>query len=84
MLKNKFLVAFIICISSTLSIAQNVMPLPAHSSVYTGSARGFWFVAPVTFEITGLRVPSQAGTGDQAIQVVKINDPMPIAFYKSV
>jgi hypothetical protein len=80
MLKNKFLVAFIICISSTLSIAQNVMPLPAHSGVYIGSARGFWFVAPVTFEITGLRVPSQAGTGDQAIQVVKINDPMPIAF----
>lgn len=60
--------------------AQTMMPLPAHSSVYTGSARGFWFVTPSAIVITGLRVSSEAGTGTQAIQVVKILDPMPIAF----
>ncbi|GAB5538510.1 MAG: hypothetical protein Salg2KO_06130 [Salibacteraceae bacterium] len=60
--------------------AQNMMPLPSHSNVYSGSARGFWFVAPTTFKITGLRVASQAGSGNQAIQLVKILDPMPIAF----
>lgn len=80
MKKLSILFTLLFSIISISILAQNVMPLPAHVSVYSGSARGFWFVAPVTFEITGLRVPYEAGTGDQAIQVVKINDPMPIAF----
>lgn len=63
-----------------IASAQNMMPLPTHTNVYSGQARGFWFVAPMTFEITGLRVASQAGSGTQAIQVVEIHDPMPIAF----
>lgn len=60
--------------------AQNMMPIPPHTNVYNNQARGFWFVAPTTFVITGLRVPTEAGTGAQALQVVKINDPMPIGF----
>ncbi|MCB0700156.1 MAG: T9SS type A sorting domain-containing protein, partial [Chitinophagaceae bacterium] len=56
-----------------------LMPLPNHNSVYSGSARGYWFVAPTNFTITGLRVPSQAGTGLQYIQLVKLGVMLPIS-----
>ncbi len=60
--------------------AQTMMPLPPHNSVYSGSARGYWFTAPVSFTIVGLRVASQAGSGLQYIHVMKCNDPLPVAF----
>lgn len=58
--------------------AQTMMALPAHNSIYTGSARGYWFTAPCPFTITGLRVPVDAGTGLQYIHVMKCNDPFPV------
>lgn len=61
------------------SVGQTQMPLPNHNSVYTGFARGFWFEAPTSFTITGVRVPSQAGGGQQYIQVVRLNVTPPIA-----
>ena len=55
-------------------------PLPPHSSVYSGIyARGYWFVAPVNFTITGLMVAPEAGTGLQYIHIFKTFDPYPIA-----
>ncbi len=64
---------------SSKSIAQTLMPMPAFSSVYSGSARGYWLIAPCNFKITGLRVPSDAGTGLQYIHVMKCHDPFPVA-----
>lgn len=60
--------------------AQTMLQMPAHSSVFSGSVRGYWFTAPVDFVITGLRVPSQAGSGLQYMQVIKINDATPVVF----
>lgn len=61
--------------------SQQVMPMPGIGSTYTGAVRGFWFVAPVSFKIVGLRVPvGSTNNGNQCFQIVKINDPMPIAF----
>lgn len=60
--------------------AQTMIPLPSHASVYTGNIRGFWFTAPCDFVITGLRVPSQAGSGLQYIQVFRINDGTPVVY----
>lgn len=75
---------FLFCLICLLNIktvnAQTLMPLPNHNSVYSGSARGYWFIAPTNFTITGLRVPSQAGSGLQYIQVVKLNTTPPIPF----
>ncbi len=65
---------------SVASSAQTMMPLPNHNTVYSGSARGYWFVAPIDFTITGLRVPSQAGTGGQYIHVMELHTTPPIAF----
>jgi hypothetical protein len=59
--------------------AQTLMPLPAHGSVYSTYIRGYWFIAPCNFRITGLRVPVDAGTGLQYIHVMKCRDPFAIA-----
>lgn len=59
--------------------SQTQLPMPAHSSVYSGIyARGYWFVAPVNFTITGLMVAPEAGTGLQYIHVMKCTDVFPI------
>jgi hypothetical protein len=70
-----FLVLISICglFTPTHVQGQTMMPLPAHSSIYSGSARGYWFTAPTDFLITGLRVASTAGSGTQNIQVVKFS-----------
>lgn len=60
--------------------AQNQMPMPSYTNQYNGFVRGFWFVAPVDFKIVGLRIPSQAATGEQSFQVMRVHDPFPIAF----
>src|SRR5690606_2586351 len=79
MLRFTFL-CFLIIGSFTQSMAQTMMPLPSFGSVYTGNVRGYWFTAPTSFIITGLRVPVDAGTGTQNIHVFKINDPTPVLF----
>lgn len=70
----------VVMLLSVTSFAQTMMPLPNHNTVYSGSARGYWFVAPIDFTITGLRVPSQAGTGGQYIHVMELHTTPPIAF----
>ncbi|HRZ48432.1 MAG TPA: T9SS type A sorting domain-containing protein [Bacteroidales bacterium] len=60
--------------------AQTQLPMPAHSSVYANIyARGYWFVAPVNFTITGLMVAPEAGTGLQYIHVMKCTGVFPIS-----
>jgi len=66
--------------ASESSSAQTMIQMPSHSTVYNGNIRGFWFTAPVDFTIVGLRVPSQAGSGLQYIQVFKINDATPVVY----
>ncbi len=60
--------------------AQTQMPLPPHSSVYNNIyARGYWFVAPMNFTMTGLMVAPEAGTGLQYIHVMKCTGVFPIS-----
>lgn len=61
---------------------QTMMALPAQSQVQTAIAEptGYWFVAPVDFIITGLKMPPDAGTGTQSMQVIKVNDNAPVFF----
>jgi len=55
------------------AFGQNMITLPSQSTTYSGYVRGFWFIAPTGFTITGLRVPASAGSGTQSIQVMKIH-----------
>ena len=46
--------------------------LPANTSTYTSAqARGYWFTSPTNTIITGLRVPTDIGTSNQFIYLVK-------------
>lgn len=56
--------------------------LPAHGSNYSGMVRGYWFTAPADFIITGVRVPTEASSGNSNIAIVKM--PMAPPAYSSV
>lgn len=57
---------------------QIPMGLPAQSGTFTGNVRGYYFTAPTCFTITGLEVPTDAGTGNQSIAVVRLNALPPL------
>jgi hypothetical protein len=59
---------------------DTTMTLPAHGSVFTGNIRGYYFQAPIDFEITKLRVPTEASTGNQNVAVLKFNSGPPPLF----
>jgi hypothetical protein len=64
---------------------QTAAPLPAFSTTYTGATtRGYWFVAPQGFAITGLKVPDEAGAGLQNVQIVKFNSGVTPPTYPTV
>ncbi|MDP1727432.1 MAG: T9SS type A sorting domain-containing protein [Bacteroidota bacterium] len=73
--KTIFLKKVLLSLAFTIAIytgmAQTVIPLPAHASSYSGNTRGMWFTAPVSFTITGLRVPTDVGTGAQSLHLVR-------------
>ena len=81
-MRNKllFLVFLLSLVISHRSNAQTMMPIPPHVSIYSAAVRGYWFTAPTNFTIIGLRIPPEAGSGTQNIQVVKINDVPPVAW----
>ncbi|MFA5670679.1 MAG: T9SS type A sorting domain-containing protein [Balneolaceae bacterium] len=77
------LVMLLLFAANAQSTAQTMMPLPNFNNVYSGNVRGYWFTAPTSFIITGVKVPTDAGTGLQNIQIIKINDATPVAWSAS-
>ena len=73
-MKNILLGTGLLVIAATLCTvvsAQTQMPLPAQTTTYTGlGMRGYWFQAPTDFTITGARVPTDASSGDQTVEIV--------------
>lgn len=50
----------------------------SHQSTYTSTtSRGFWFTAPISFIMVGVRVPLNVGTQPQTIQVIRLTTPPP-------
>jgi len=58
--------------SSSCSSSETMMPLPSRSGGH-GSTRGYYFIAPIDFCITGVRVPTH-NSGCQNISVVRFHN----------
>lgn len=56
---------------------DSLMPLPPHSSIFSGNVRGYYFTAPVDFVITGLRVPDDGITGAQNLEILRFDNQTP-------
>ncbi|MBP9663592.1 MAG: choice-of-anchor J domain-containing protein, partial [Pyrinomonadaceae bacterium] len=58
-------------------LGQTLMPIGAQTGTFNGNIRGYFFTAPVNFNIVGLRVPTDQA-GNQSIAVVRFNTPPPV------
>lgn len=75
---NKLYVLLLIC---TLALSglnltaqtQIQMSMPGQTSTFSGNVRGYYFVAPSCFTITGAMIPMDASTGNQSIAIVRFN-----------
>lgn len=65
---------------SAVSFAQTqiLAPMPAQSGTFTGNVRGYYFVAPTCFTITGVEVPTTASSGAQSIAIVRFQANPPL------
>lgn len=54
------------------------LTLPPHSSPFSGNSRGYYFTAPVSFVITGVRVPTDANAGNSNIAIIKLPAAPPL------
>ncbi|TND05095.1 MAG: hypothetical protein FD123_3715 [Bacteroidetes bacterium] len=72
---------------SSLALSVTLLPamaqtqiqvaMPPHASTFTGNVRGYWFVAPSCFTITGAQVPTDASSGNQSIAIVRFYSTPP-------
>ncbi|MBC7863066.1 MAG: T9SS type A sorting domain-containing protein [Bacteroidia bacterium] len=78
---KKLLLSVVLALTFTPNFrAQTMtqMPMPAHSSTFTGSVRGYYFTAPTCFTITGAEIPTEAGTGAQNLAIVRFGATPPL------
>ncbi|MCW5519097.1 HYR domain-containing protein, partial [Aureitalea sp. L0-47] len=68
------------CFNSGGMTTTGQVLFPGAANPFTANlTRGYWFVAPVDFKMTAIRVPTDVSTGDQSIQVMRM-DGAPPAF----
>jgi PKD repeat protein len=77
MLKRFTLLGLLLCGLIGLK-AQVQMPMPAQSSTFSTNCRGYYFVAPTCFTITGVEVPTTASSGAQSIAVLRFPATPPL------
>ncbi len=58
--------------------SQTEVPIPAFNRTFSGQlTRGFWFQAPTSFWIRGVRVPDETGVGIQCVEVNRMASAPP-------
>jgi hypothetical protein len=74
------LAATMILVIGSVANADYLLNIPDYAETFSDSSlsRGYWFQAPVNFVITGLRVPDEAQSGIQNVEVLKLNDIPPL------
>ncbi|MCA8912414.1 MAG: LamG domain-containing protein [Planctomycetes bacterium] len=73
------LLSVVACLATTVA-AQSSLDIGTQTTTYAGNSRGYYFVAPVDMTITGLRVPTDASTDSQSVEVYDITSLGPITF----
>lgn len=58
--------------------AQIQLPMPAQTGTFSTNARGYYFVAPTCFTITGVEVPTTASSGAQSIAIMRFQQTPPL------
>ncbi|MBA3682606.1 MAG: T9SS type A sorting domain-containing protein [Bacteroidetes bacterium] len=58
------------------------LTLPSQASTLSSNVRGYYFTAPVDFVITGVRVPTDANTGNASVSILKF--PVAPPLYSAV
>ncbi|MCB9230361.1 MAG: PKD domain-containing protein [Bacteroidia bacterium] len=77
---KKIFTTFALLLLGLAGIAQTgtLMPIPAQTGTFTGNVRGYWFTAPTCFTITGVEMPTDAGTGNQSIAILRLDAAPPL------
>lgn len=75
---KRLLLSFSVAISVLYAQVQIQTPMPAQTSNFSINARGYYFVAPTCFTITGAEVPTDASSGNQSIAIVRFESTPPI------
>lgn len=58
--------------------AGMILDVGSQTGTFTGNTRGYWFTAPTEFVINGIRVPTDANTGSQSVEIVRFTSPPPV------
>ncbi len=53
---------------------DSIAPLVSHDRTYSGDVRGYYFVAPVDFLITGVWIPNDVISGKQNIEILRFDN----------
>ncbi|MBI3238926.1 MAG: hypothetical protein HYZ43_08835, partial [Flavobacteriia bacterium] len=64
-------------VGANSSVSTSSIGLPSYASTYSGNTRGMWFTAPTSFIITGVRVPTDVGTGNSSIAIMSFASTPP-------
>jgi hypothetical protein len=72
-----FLIIFLVASYPLFGQNQTLMPMPTQTSSFSGNSRGYYFVAPSCFTITGAMVPTDASSENQSIAIVRFNATPP-------
>lgn len=75
---TSYLLLLCLLTGQTLSAQTQIqMPMPGQTGTFTGNVRGYYFVAPTCFTLTGAMVPTDANSGNQSIAIVRFYDTPP-------
>ncbi len=76
-MRSALFLSVLSCVTA-FAAAQTQIPIPAFNRTFSGQlTRGFWFQAPTTFVITGVRVPDESGQGVQCVEISRMTSAPP-------
>jgi PKD repeat protein len=78
-MRKIYLTSLLLCLFGGLfAQVQILAPHPVQTTTFTGNVRGYWFVSPTCFTLTGVEVPTTASSGPQSIAVVRLQANPPL------